>query len=375
MPAGDNPQPLVTIVMPTYNRQQFLEGAIESVVAQDYPRLELIVLDDGSTDDTPAILERHARSHPERFRHTSHENMGQVRTLNRGFELARGELVGFLCDDDRLLPGAVSKVAGTLIDDPEAVLAYGGWHFVDETGAIIDTHMPIEYSVVDAIMLMDWVVGPGALFRRSVFDQVGDWDPALTFCADWDFWLRIAPLGRFLRISEPLALWTQHEDRLGGIEGQGPEQAREYVEMADRAFAHEELRVELEGRADFEQVRVRAYRNAYVLAAWAAGPGMNTYGERYYIADRHWRSHLEREGRPEDLEARIAELSTETWRLHDELSERDTRIVQIEERFRALEAERDMLVEYRNRPLWWHMARALTPTRLRPLAKRLAGHR
>ena len=141
---------MVSILIPTHNREEFLAEAIESVLAQDYPALELLVLDDGSTDGTPEIAERYARSHPSAFRWTRHENMGQARTLNRGFELARGELLGYLSDDDALVPGAVTAVAGALIEDPEAVVAYPAWHYVDEQGEIVDTYTPIEYSVVDS---------------------------------------------------------------------------------------------------------------------------------------------------------------------------------------------------------------------------------
>src|ERR671924_1972896 len=107
--------------MATKTRPAWLRTAIDSVLRQDYPDLELLVIDDGSTDDTPELLRDYARRNPsERFRFLRQRNMGQARTLNRGYGLARGEILGYLSDDDVLVPGAVSRVAGELIADPDA---------------------------------------------------------------------------------------------------------------------------------------------------------------------------------------------------------------------------------------------------------------
>jgi hypothetical protein len=366
----DTAQPLVTIVMATYNRDRFLQEALESLLSQDYPNLEILVLDDGSSDGTPAVLERYAASNSKRMRHIRCEHVGEYETLNRGFAVARGELIGRFCDDDRMLPGAVTRLAEELVAHPEAVASYCGWHFMDERGEIVDTYIPIEYSAVDSIRLMDWIVGPWALFRRRVFDEVGGWDPEFPHCGDWEFCLRASRLGPFRLVAHPLFAIRQHPGRKGGQEGLGPEHARAYVELVDTAFSDEALAREL------GPFRAQAYRNAYVLAAWAAGPGMNGPDERFYIADRHWRGNLEREGNPRDLEAQVAELSAETRRIRDqmedEIAERDRHIRAQDEHIRAVDAARDSLVAYMNRPRWWRVARELTPNRLRPWAKRLA---
>src|SRR5438270_6560128 len=95
----------VSIVVATHNRASMLPLALDSALAQDHPDLELLVMDDGSTDDTRELLASYARRLPrERFRFESHPNMGQARTLNRGYELARGELIGYLSDDDLVAP-------------------------------------------------------------------------------------------------------------------------------------------------------------------------------------------------------------------------------------------------------------------------------
>jgi glycosyltransferase involved in cell wall biosynthesis len=371
-----DPKPLVTILIPTYNRQEYLVEAIDSVLDQDYEPLDVLVLDDGSTDDTPAILEDYANRHPDRLRFVRHDNMGEARTTNRGFELARGELVGRFCDDDRALPGAVGKLAGALTADPAAVGAYGAWHHIDERGEIIDTYYPIEYSIVDSLRLMDFIMGPGSLFRSSVIAEVGGYDPALKYCPDWDFTLRIASHGPLLRIREPLYEWRRHSRRGGGEEGRGADHAREYVELLERTLARKEVREQLEARPDFETIRAQAYRSAYILAAWASGPGMNASPEeRFYVADRHWRGNLEREASDGDLEAQIADLRAETWSLIDRISERDRHIRQQDEHIREVEGARDALAEYMERPRWWRLARELLPDPLRARLKSLMRRR
>jgi Glycosyl transferase family 2 len=367
MRSANGDRQLVSIVMATHDRDALVGEAIESVLAQDYPNLELLVLDDGSTDDTSAVVDRYARAHPERVRRFRHPNMGEARTLNRGFELARGELVGRFCDDDRLLPGAVSRLAEALIDDTEAVLSYSGWHMIDAEGAKLSTVIPTEYSAVESIRLMDVIVGPFALWRREVTERVGGWDTELPHCADWEFCLRAASLGPFRRVPEPLFEWRQHPGRKGGQDRWGAEQARTFVELVDRAFSMPHLAPPL------EEVEEEAYRNAHLMSAWAAGPGMNGPDERFYVADRHWSRNLDRAGRPEDLEGRVAELSAEASRLRDELARRDEQISLQDEHIRAIEASRDSLAEYLNRPWWRRLARRLTPAGDRTRARRPGG--
>ena len=104
-------EPLVSIVVPTFDRAGYVETAILSLLHQDYPALEVIVVDDGSRDQTRAILSRIGERFPtERFRWLGHANQGQAYSINRGFEAARGELLGYLSSDDFLVPGAITSL-------------------------------------------------------------------------------------------------------------------------------------------------------------------------------------------------------------------------------------------------------------------------
>src|SRR5467141_3012420 len=115
-----NSNPLVSIVIPCYNQGRYLQQAIESVLSQEYSRIELIVLDDGSMDDTRAVLARYAG----KFHHEAHANMGQARTLNKGWGMSKGEFLSYLAADDFLLPGAVRTSVEKLVASPRIVLTY-----------------------------------------------------------------------------------------------------------------------------------------------------------------------------------------------------------------------------------------------------------
>jgi glycosyltransferase involved in cell wall biosynthesis len=345
--------PSVTIVVPTLDRAGLLERAVESVLAQDHPRLELLVLDDGSTDATPEVLARYAAEHPGRLRWERHPNMGQARTLNRGFEMARGELVGYLSSDDLLLPGALARLAGALAAEADAVLAYPAYHVIDAAGATVDTVTPIAYSRRESVRLGDTIVGPGALFRRAALDEVGGWDPDLRYLGDLDFWLRLCRVGEFRLVEEPLACWRRHE-AAATLAGDGIEMARERIAVVERIYA-DDVPPEL------AEVRVEAYRNALILAAVVAGPGLNSPVERYHVFDSHARVISEAAGAA-GPEAELDELRARVATQRSTIAE----LRRVNAELRATLAER--------RPLLSRAA-GLTPRALRPYARRLFARR
>ena len=259
------PPPSVSIVLATHNRPRWLQLAMDSVLAQEYPNLELLVMDDGSTDETPELLREYERRHPrKRFRFFSHENMGQARTLNRGFELARGKLLGYLSDDDLLERGAVPRLVHELAD-PDVVAAFPGYHVIDGDGGIQDTIRPFEYSPLEAYRLIETVIGPGCLFRRSALESTGGWDPSLHFMADFIFWMSVGRAGRVVRVTEPLASWRRHQASIT-LQG-GTAHGRELLRLVDLGEAVLGLAPEKAA------LRAEALRNACIQAAFLVGGG------------------------------------------------------------------------------------------------------
>lgn len=200
--------PLVSVVVPAYNHAGYLAQAIDSVLAQDHPAVELIVIDDGSTDHTPEVLAGYAA----RATVMRQENRGQAATLNRGWSMARGELLGYLSADDVLDRRAVSAAVAALARHPEAVLAYPDFRLVDPRTATVRTVRAPEFSYTRMLIDLECPPGPGALFRRSAFEAAGGWNPEFRQMPDFDYWLRLGLFGTFVRIPEALAGFRVHPD-------------------------------------------------------------------------------------------------------------------------------------------------------------------
>lgn len=354
-------RPLVTIIIPTYNRAGLVEQAINSTLDQDYPNLEVLVLDDGSTDATPAILAGYEQRHGDRFRWARHDNVGQARTLNRGFEMARGELVGYLSSDDLFLTGAISRLAAVLEEDREAVLVYPAFHMVDEHGAVLNTQVPPEYTAAESLRLHSCIVNVGAIFRRSVTERLGGWDPSFIYLADFDFCLRAATLGPFRRVEEPLACWRAHPGSANSAPGLLG--ASEQTRLLDKVYSRDDVPDELLA------VRDEAYRNAYFVAAYAMG-AVNTAGERFFVHDSL--AQTVSTGAPSQDVELIARLRKRVAGLE----QRERRLSQaLESATRALEesgGDPAAASRFLRQPRWWRVLRGLVPQRLRPAARRLA---
>ena len=199
--------PLVSIVVPAYNHAKYLPEAIESILAQDYKNVELIVLDDGSTDNTPEVLKNYAG----KFYFESHKNMGQANTLNKGWRMAKGEILAYLSADDVLYPQAVSECVDSLQNNKGAVLSYPDFDLIDPQSRVVRKVIAPEYSY--RVMLTQFLCapGPGAFFKRSAYEKAGEWDPQLRHSPDYEYWLRLGLHGNFVHVNENLAAFRVHE--------------------------------------------------------------------------------------------------------------------------------------------------------------------
>ena len=199
-------KPLVTIVIPAYNHAEHLAEAIQSVLTQDYGALEVIVIDDGSTDYTREVLQGLAGE----FRWETQTNVGQALTLTKGWGQASGEILAYLSADDRLAPGAASAAVASLARHPDVVATYCDFNLIDPFSRLIRTVRLPEFNYTAMLAEVSCPIGPGAFFRRSAYIKAGPWNPAFRQMPDYDFWLRLGAKGRFLHISEPLADFRVH---------------------------------------------------------------------------------------------------------------------------------------------------------------------
>ena len=197
--------PLVSIVVLCHNYARFLSEAVESALAQDYPRLELLVLDDGSTDNSLEV----ARRYEDRARVLTQENQGLARTCNRGAHEASGELLLFLSADDRLDPRYVSELAAALERQPDAAFAYSAARLFAAESGVMPSRPFSAYSLVRG---RNYVNG-SALTRRTAYLDAGGYPEDLGEGSfdDWDFWLTMVEHGyRGTYVPKPLLHWRRH---------------------------------------------------------------------------------------------------------------------------------------------------------------------
>ena len=199
--------PLVSIVTPSLNQGSFIAATIESVLAQDYPRVEYVVVDGGSTDATLSVLERYAS----RIRWVSGPDAGQSEAINRGFRMTTGQIVSWLNSDDVLLPGAVRTAVDALGEDPGLDLVYGDGRFIDKNGRVLAPFRFTEpFNWRRLVEVHDYILQPTAFFRRTALEAVGHVDETLDWCMDWDLWIRIGRRARVRYVPAEMASVRVH---------------------------------------------------------------------------------------------------------------------------------------------------------------------
>jgi glycosyltransferase involved in cell wall biosynthesis len=271
--------PLVSIVVPVFNQADYVEEALESVLTQRYSQIELIVLDDGSTDDTPQRLEAYrSRCVVER-----HSNIGQAATLNKGWNLSHGQILSYLAADDMLLPGAVQASIEVLERRSDVVMSYCDYELMDPASKYIRRITTRDYAFPALVVELVCLPGPGVFFRRSAFEATGPWNAALRQIPDFEYWLRLALKGPFVRIPQVLARYRVHDDSQS-FARVAAERAEEPVGVVRRFYAEEALPAEITAR------RGEAMCNAHLLTArlhfragrWRAGT------QHLWAAVRKW---------------------------------------------------------------------------------------
>jgi glycosyltransferase involved in cell wall biosynthesis len=199
--------PLVTVVTPSLNHGRFIRETIESVLTQSHPRIEYLVMDGGSTDDTVAILE----SYRDRLSWVSEPDGGQTQAINKGWRRARGTIIAYLNSDDTYLPGAIEKAVAGLRAHPEAGAVYGEGYHVDEAGRVIERY-PTEPFDMTRLGQTCFICQPTVFLRREVVEGLGYLDESRRYCMDYDLWIRLAHVSRFAYLPEYLANTRMHPD-------------------------------------------------------------------------------------------------------------------------------------------------------------------
>jgi len=258
---------LVSIITPSFNQAAYLETCIRSVLSQDYPYIEYIIVDGGSSDGSVDIIEKY--THRLAW-WVSEEDHGQAEAINKGLARARGEIVAWLNSDDYYLPGAVGAAVQALEAHPPVLMVYGNMLAVDENGQTINLLRYRPLTLQD--LLCFHIIGQPAVFmRRTALEQAGGLDPAYHCLLDHHLWIRLAKRGSILHVAQTWAAARYHPQAKN--RARAAEFGREAFRILDWASQEADLApvlARLGGRARAAAHRVDA---RYLLdsgAAWAA---------------------------------------------------------------------------------------------------------
>lgn len=208
---SENKKPLVSIVLPVYNGEKFLDISIKSCLQQTYKNWELLIIDDGSSDNSERIARKYSEQDCRISYFRNSENLKLPRTLNRGFSLANGKYLTWTSDDNYYRPDAIKKMVSTL-EETDAGFVFAACSIINANGdKISENRAPKEYR--HAIWDYDFV-GACFMYTREVYERIGEYDPNMFLCEDYDYWLRIFARFEVEYIDEDLYAYRQHEGAL-----------------------------------------------------------------------------------------------------------------------------------------------------------------
>ena len=203
--------PLVTIIVPSYNQGRFIAETLNSIFAQDYQPLEVIVVDGASKDETVEILKQYDGRLG--YSWISEPDKGVVDAVNKGLARAKGQICGIQSSDDCYVPGAVASAVAAMTENPDALLVYADAEYIDADSKTIGGTSVSDYSLAALLGRRTFIMQSSAFFRTATAVQLGGWQSDISYVADNDLWLRIALVGPCLRVPGVWSRYRIHEEQ------------------------------------------------------------------------------------------------------------------------------------------------------------------
>ncbi|MFC1922183.1 glycosyltransferase family 2 protein [Chloroflexota bacterium] len=196
----------MSVVLPTYNQAHYLPEALNGILDQTFKDFELIVVNDGSTDNTSQVLEKYQQKLD--IIVIQQENQGLPRALNSGFAQARGDYLTWTSSDNITLPNMFEVLYSALECDPSVGVVYADWFFINDGGETLSLYKSLDYDRY--LLLYQNYVHCCFLFRKECLERVGGYDPEFIYSEDWEFWIRVSRYFRMKRIPQPLYKYRIH---------------------------------------------------------------------------------------------------------------------------------------------------------------------
>jgi len=199
--------PLVSIITPSYNHARYIEATMKSVLSQDYPRVEYLVVDGGSNDETVDVIKKYEG---QLAWWVSEKDKGQTDAINKGFARATGSILAWLNSDDTYEPGAISAAVKYLQEHPEVGMVYGDCNFINESGRVIGRFNSAQTSYRLLRQGYAHIPQQTMFFRADLWKQLGPLDPSFYFAMDYDLWTRVAAHSEIKYVSQTWANFRLH---------------------------------------------------------------------------------------------------------------------------------------------------------------------
>jgi glycosyltransferase involved in cell wall biosynthesis len=258
--------PTVSVITPSFNQGAFLDETLRSVLGQDYPHVEYIVIDGASTDESVDVIRRYAG----RLAYwVSEPDRGQAHAVNKGLVRATGEIIGWVNSDDLLTPGAIGRAVSAFGANQSVDVVYSDFDLLDERRGVRRVRSrPV--TLVSLLRDGNVIPQPAAFVRRRLLDEIGFLDESLYIALDWDLWLRAALHGQLLHLpGESLAVLRDHG--ASKTRTQGVAKGNDLLRVLDKTYA----------RADLPAPAHAVKRDAYARAYWWLAQGEVDRGHAY----------------------------------------------------------------------------------------------
>lgn len=223
----------VSIITPAYNQAHFLEETVRSVLSQDYPDIQYLVLDDGSTDNTMQVVAPFL----DRLTYVRHENIGESKTVNKGYAMCHGDIIGVVNSDDPLFTSdAVSRIVNSFKQNADALAVYPDWVSIDETGKLIEKYKQPDYTIQNMLMEFNATLGPGMFIKRSALEKLGVRNETLRYTGDIDISFRLARAGSLAHVPHFLATHRIHSEAASTV-AKGEVMAKEVLRLVESSLS------------------------------------------------------------------------------------------------------------------------------------------
>ncbi len=205
--------PKISVITPSFNQAEFIERTIKSVLSQNYPNLEYIIMDGGSTDGTVKILKKYGK----KIFWRSEKDKGQGDAINKGLKLAKGEIFTYLNSDDTIEPGALKLVADFFVKNPKTMWVFGKCRIIDENDNEIRNAITayknfwLKRYNYKTLLILDYISQPAVFWRREAYEKVGEFNTKEFWELDYDYWLRLGKEYQPGLIDEYLANFRVHK--------------------------------------------------------------------------------------------------------------------------------------------------------------------